>query len=142
MQIIEVLKSLEETIKKIKLLYEGHQIKVSLENLKKILQTECQKLFLKNVKPIETQQEYDNFLNVLEKLLSTMEKFVKSDRNFDEINKFAEKIRNFFEMHERFSLAHVEALQVEKDAITGLIANLSDMFSKKYEVGNFLRNPE
>lgn len=116
-----------------KRLYQGHQINEHLEKLKEMLHTESQKLFLKNVKPIRTQEDFDKLMEVIETLSSTTEKFVNSGRDFDMVHKYAGEIRAFFENREKCHAACSEMLQVEKQAITGLIANLSEMFSKKYE---------
>lgn len=114
--------------------YENHQIIEHLEKLQELLQIESQKLFLKNVKPIRTQEDFDKLMDVLKTLLSTMEKFANSGRDFDMIHKHAEEIRTFFKNSEKCKTVHSEMVQAEKETITGFIANMSEIFSKKYEL--------
>lgn len=108
-------------------------MKIHLENLETILQIECKSLRLKNIKPLANQEDYDKLNEVLKKLLSTTEKFVKSGRNFEYIDKLAIAIRHFLEIREKTQIIHRDLIQFEKEAITGMIAKLSDMFAKKYE---------
>lgn len=134
LQIVELLQHFEESINKMKRLYRGHQINEHLETLIDILNTESQKLFLKNIKPIRTQEDFDQLMSVLKTLYSTTEKFVNSGRDFDMVHKYAEQIRVFFKNREKCQTAHSEMLQVEKEAIMDLIAKLSEMFSEKYDL--------
>lgn len=131
---------LEETIEKIKHQYHIHNIKNHLDTLKEMLEIQCQKLFTKNVKPITTQEEYDQLLDTFRKLATTMEKIVTSGRDFDAIHQFAEAIRQLSHSRERCDAAREEMLVVEKKAITDLIANLSNIFAKKYQTKQFAEN--
>lgn len=133
---MKMFKIVEETIEKIKHQYNKHEITGHLESLKEMLENQCRKLFLKNVKPIETQEDYDRLIDVFKKLAATMEKIITSGRDFAAINKFAEVIRENIETREKCYAARDELHLVEKNAITNFIGGLSDIFSKKYQKAN------
>lgn len=81
--IVEAVKILETKIDQMKSLYMGQQISTHLENIQRALEKECGKLWLKNVKPIETFEEYDRFVNVIEKLQSTLDKIICGEIDFE-----------------------------------------------------------
>lgn len=82
-EIVEALKILELKIDQMKSLYMGQQIGVHIEKIHKLLEEECGKVWLKNVKPITTREEQDRFIEVLKKLHLTLDKILSGELDFE-----------------------------------------------------------
>lgn len=105
-----------------------------MDKFKILLEKEQQKLYLKNIKPLQNQEAVDNLTEVLKKLYLTTEKFIKSGRDFEGIHFYAEEVRQFLEIYEKLQESDSEMNRLEKHAIAEFLENLSDMFAKNYDL--------
>ncbi|XP_050500610.1 uncharacterized protein LOC126880634 [Diabrotica virgifera virgifera] len=132
-EIVKMIKQLEENIIKLGQIYENYQIQNNIEIIHANLQKKSSTLVLKNIHPIETELQYNSFIDSLTKLTSACEKIVNSGRDFDGINNLAQQCKNLSQNGNKIKELQDMFSTLQVHVITSLFQQLSDIFATQYD---------
>lgn len=131
-EIVQIIEYLQEHFINFIHVCTENNIKVGLSHCKDILNLECDKIVLKNIKNMETQEEYEKFSSVLKLSLAASQKIINSGRNFKEVYDLAENIRNLSILLNAVEKSQQTVAELERNALYNFLQNMSDFFAKKY----------
>ncbi|KAF7278857.1 hypothetical protein GWI33_007920 [Rhynchophorus ferrugineus] len=129
--IIELLDKLNIGVTQIEDINEKYNVWKRLDQLSGILTDESNLISVRNIKPIMSQEEYDNLLLMLKNLNKLLERIISSGRNFKEVHHFAETIKTFEELRKIVNETSFKNLELRKKAGIKFLAQASDMFAKQ-----------
>jgi len=130
-EIVEVLNQLKESIDSIDEFSKQYDTCNYLKKLNEILRHECDLVTIRNIKPINSQKDYDELISTLNKLTESLKKFYLSGRNFEGVNKLAISLKCFNELTEKVRSAAKKVALLKKKAATVFIKQSSDYFAEQ-----------
>ncbi|CAG9769380.1 unnamed protein product [Ceutorhynchus assimilis] len=102
-----------------------------LNKLIVILNQESNLVRTAKIKPINSQEEYEKFIETLKSLKSVTEKILSGDRKFQEVNELTMYVKKFNEINSTASSMVDELYDSNKKAICLFLKQFSDNFAKQ-----------
>lgn len=129
-EIVDIINMLKDSMDEIERLCDKYNTHNRVQQITDILTEELNLVSVRNIKPIGSQEEYDEFISILTSLIAIIEKIQNAGRNFEEVNQFATAIKNFDELQNTVAQTAIKLRALKKKVTATLIQHGSDMFAK------------
>lgn len=129
--IVELLDKLNISVTQIEDISEKYNVWKRLDQLSGILTDESNLISVLNIKPIKSQEEYNNLILILNNLNEVLERILNSGRNFEEVHDFAAIINKFEKLRKNVNKTSLTNLDLKKKAGIKFLTQASDMFAKQ-----------
>lgn len=96
-----------------------------------MLYVKSTQLKIKNIKMLTRQEEYDRLLKALQELKEVSIKFVKSNRNYEEIQNLSNSISKFNKIHENVLDLVKNVDEIKEDVSYRVLRSMSNEFAEK-----------
>lgn len=131
-EVIQMMNCLQENFISFINVCRENNIKIELNHFNDTLCLKCDKIILKNIKPLESQEEYNKFIYTLELCLVATQKIINSGRNFKEVHNLAKSVRDLSSLIDTVQKSQQTVSELEKNVLNAYLKNMSDFFARKY----------